>query len=424
MYSKLSHIICLIVIVCLFSISSCKKTDLVEPEAKKVFISNLIQLYAGINDPTNEGSTLVLAPGTYRLNPDFPNAGRLELRHNMSLIGQSGNASAVVIDVSGLPGTSYVVAPTPTYPLELRTAPIRIGNGYNAIEWITFTNDPSNIIRAMIMTDIVAKQNASDPAPLAQVRIAHTIIKNSSIGLNILNRDAVSDGRVLEAEIENNEILENTQPQFGSGVQIQNSQGVIGALIKVNLRGNYIHGNMQGLNLFNTSSGGNNRIIGRSISDRLEDNGLGLLLTAGLNVAGGAERVTGNSINFEADGTSIRNNGNLPAPLTNSFALNNYIVGGVFINGGNVGKIGNSRGVPGTVGSNTVEAVLKDCRIENNLGSSQINVFGAYSNLTPIPAGSYNNALLTLIGISKNASVNAVTSFPFEPAVTNTVTVK
>jgi len=424
MFSKLSHIICLIVMVCLFSISSCRKTDVVQPEAKKVFISNLIQLYAGINDPLNEGSTLVLAPGTYRLNPDFPNGGRIELKHNMSLIGQEGNASAVIIDVSGLPAASYVAPPTASYPLELRTAPIRIGNGKNAIEWMTFTNDPSNILRAMIMTDIVAKQIASDPAPLAQVRIAHTIIKNSSIGLNILNRDPVSDGRVLEAEVENNEILDNTQPQFGSGVQIQHSQGVTAGLIRVNFKGNYIHGNMQGVNMFNASSGGNNRIIARSISDRLEGNALGLLLTSGLNVAGGAERVTGNSINFEAEGTSIRNNGNLPAPLTNSFLLNNYIAGGVMINGGAVGKIGNSRGAPGTVGSNTVEAVFKDSRIEDNLGTSQINIFGAYSNLFPLPAGSYNNAVLTLIGISKKATVNAVTSFPFEPAVTNTITVK
>lgn len=419
MFSKSSHIICLIVIVCLFSISSCKKTDLAQPEAKKVFISNMFQLYAGINDPLNEGSTLVLAPGTYRLNPDFPNAGRIEFKHNMSLIGQEGNASAVIIDVSGLPAASYVVPPTPTYPFELRTGPIRIGNGKNAIEWITFTNDPSNIIRTMIITDIVSKQNASDPAPLAQVRIANTIIKNSSIGLNIQNRDAASNGRVVEAELENNEILNNTLPQFGSGVQIQNSFGVSGALIKVNLKGNYIHGNRQGLNLFTSSTGGNNRIIGRSNSDRLEENGLGLLLTAGLNTVGGTSKVTGNSIDFEATGTLILNNGGLPAPL------NNYIAGGVFINGGNVGKLAPGTGAVGTVFSNTVEAILKDCRIENNLGSSQINVFGAYSTLpSPLPAGSNNNALLTLIGISKNASVNAVTSFPLEPAGTNTVTVK
>jgi len=435
--SKLLAIIYVILIVLLSSISACKKTDFSQPsevivasapdqsrdnntrEAKRVYVSNIVQLYISINDPSNAGSTLVLAPGTYRLNPNHPKAGRLELQHNMSLIGQRGNASAVVIDVSDLPATSYVVAPTPTYPSQLRTGPIRIGNGYNAIEWITFTNNPSNIIRTMIITDIVAKQNASDPAPLAQVRIAHTIIKNSSIGLNIQIRDAASNGRVVEAEVENNEILENTQPQFGSGVQIQNSFGVSGALIKVNLKGNYIHGNRQGLNLFNSSAAGNNRIIARSISDRLEDNGLGLVLTSGLNTVGGAALVTGNSIDFEANATSIRNNGGLPAPL------NNYIAGGVFIAGGNVGKLAPSTGVPGTLFNNTVIAVFKGSRIEDNLGSSQINVFGAYSSLpSSVPAGSYNSAILNLIGLSRQATVNAVASFPVEPAGTNTVSVQ
>lgn len=420
-FQRSSTIIKLIVVVFIISISSCRKTDLEgnEQVAKKIQISNIDQLYSSINDSTNVGSTLVLAPGTYRLSPNYPNAGRLELKHNMSLMGQQGNAGAVIIDVSGLPAESYVIAPTLTYPSQLRTGPIRIGNGYNVIEWITFTNDPANILRSMILTDIVAKKNASDAAPLAKVRIANTIIKNSSIGLNILNRDGASDGRVLEAEIEKNEILESTQPLFGSAVQIQNSQGVSGGLIKVNLKGNYLHGNRQGLNLFNSSSRGNNRIIGRSTSDRLEDNGLGLLLTSALNSVEGAAKVIANSIDFEANGTTIRNNMGVPAPLSN------YLPGGIFIAGGNVGKLAPSTGNPGTLFNNTVNAIFKDCLIENNLGSSQINIFGSYSSLTSlVPAGSNNSAFLTLLGISNTVTVNAVPSFPVEPAGTNTVIVQ
>ena len=389
-----------------------------EVEAKKVQISNIDQLYASINDSSNQSSTLVLAPGTYRLNPNQPNGGRLELLHNMSLVGQQGNAGAVIIDVTGLPAASYVIPPTLTYPFQLRTGPIRIGNGYNVIEWITFTNDPSNILRTMIITDIVVKKNASDAAPLAKVRIANTIIKNSSIGLNIINRDGASDGRILEAEVEKNEILESTQPLFGSGVQIQNSQGVTGGLIKVNLKENYLHGNRQGLNLFNSSSRGNNRIVARSTSDRLEDNGVGLLLTSGLNSVEGAANVIMNSIDFEATGTTVRNNMGVPAPLSN------YLPGGIFIAGGNVGKLAASTGNPGTLFNNTVNAIFKDCKFENNLGSNQINVFGSYSSLPSlVPAGSNNSAFLTLIGISTSATVNAVPSFPVEPAGTNTVVV-
>ena len=430
---------CLIIVVGLNTITSCRKTALDQPEVlvatsdkqpqfqhsgrahegRRVYINNVDQLYMAINDPSNVGSMLVLAPGTYLLKPNYPKAGRLELQHNMSLIGKSGNVHAVVIDVSGLPAASYVIPPTPTYPSQLRTGPIRIGNGYNAVEWITFTNNPANILRSMIQTDIVAKQNVSDPAPLAQVRVAHTIIKNSSIGLNILNRDPSANGRVLEAEVEYNEIFNNTQPQFGSGVQIQNSQSVTGALITVNLKGNHFHGNRQGLNMFNSSSKGYNKIIARSISDRLEKNGLGLVLTAGLNSIEGTSQIVGNTVDFEANATSIRYNGGSPAPLSN------YIAGGIFISGGNVGRLASSTGAPGTVISNSVEAIFKGCRIEDNLGNADINVFGAYSSLSsPLPAGINNSSVLVLLGVSKQAIVNAVASFPVEPAGTNTVTVQ
>jgi hypothetical protein len=247
------------------------------------------------------------------------------------------------------------------------------------------------------------------------VRIAHTIIKGSSIGINIINRDAVSNGRILEADIENNEILENNIPQFGSGVQVQNSQALTGALIKITLRRNYIHHNKNGLNILN-SSGDNNHIIARSIGDRLEENGVGLALSAGLNTVGGAAKE--NSIQFEAEGTTIRNNNGVPVPIPN------LLPGGVFIAGGNVGSQSGSTGAPETVTNNKVEAIFKGCRIEDNLGANQINAFGAYSNLpSPLPAGYRNNVVITLLGSSKAATVKDIPSFPAEPAGTNTITV-
>src|SRR6185503_4552594 len=49
----------------------------------KIYVSNLNQLYAAVNNPANTGSIVVLAPGTYVLNASYPNAGRLELLENM-----------------------------------------------------------------------------------------------------------------------------------------------------------------------------------------------------------------------------------------------------------------------------------------------------------------------------------------------------
>ena len=56
-----------------------------EKQSKKIYVSNVDELYAGINDPNNAGATLVLAPGTYSLNANHPKAGRLELGYDMSI---------------------------------------------------------------------------------------------------------------------------------------------------------------------------------------------------------------------------------------------------------------------------------------------------------------------------------------------------
>src|SRR5438128_1292467 len=82
-------------------------------------VSTVAQLYAAINDPANDGVTIVLAPGPYVLSAAAPGAGptagRLDLRKNMSLIGVTGDRSAVVIDAHLLPKASFDIsfAPVP-----------------------------------------------------------------------------------------------------------------------------------------------------------------------------------------------------------------------------------------------------------------------------------------------------------------------
>ena len=67
---------------------------------KKVFVSNLDELYGAVNDPGNAGAEVILAAGTYALNASYPNGGRLELQTDMTLRGQPGNSEAVLIDQS------------------------------------------------------------------------------------------------------------------------------------------------------------------------------------------------------------------------------------------------------------------------------------------------------------------------------------
>lgn len=384
------------------SISSIKSKE----QSNKIYVNNVIELYAAINDPENEGGTIVIAPGTYLLSKDYPKGGRLELQHDMSLAGQPGHPEAVIIDANALPPSSFIVPPTPTYPVQLRTGVVRMGNGYNSIEWITLYNDPAHSIRSLIQTDLVTTS-------ATKISIAHTIVKGSQIGISIVNRDAQSNGRIIEIEINDNEITNNIIAT-GVGIQIQNSQAVNGATIRATLRNNYIHGNRMGIFAFNGSSIQNNLSI-KSYSDIIEDNGVGLDIYGGLS-----ERAdfptTGNSTLFEAFGCTIKNNSGIPAPST----LVNTIPGGVTARG----AYNPPTAQPGSINNNKLDISFWGSQIERNAGLYSINAYGAISSFPSTNiAGTNNTVTIRLNGVSKQATVNAIACFPAEPAGTNTVNV-
>jgi hypothetical protein len=370
---------------------------------KRIEVSNIKQLYDAVNDKAKAGYLVVLAPGTYILDSSYPNRGRLELAHNMSLTGQFGNPKAVIIDVTNLPASSFAVPPSPTFPGNLQTGAVKMGNGYNCIEWMTLQNDPRHIIRSLIQTDLVA-------TPLTKIRIAHTVVKGGNIGINIINRDAVSNGRTIDAEIEDNEISGNDVPPLGAGIQIQNSHNVSDATIRVILRRNYIQGNRIGIAAFNASSI-QNRVEIKSYADRIEDNGVGLSLVGGFSEL--AEFPTKENVTlFEAYGTAVRNNLGRPQPISP------ILPGGVYAAGGT----GFKKNKPGTVNNNKLEIHFHGCSIIDNVGDSAINAFGAYSAYpSSTPMGSNNIATIHLDGLSKDATVKTTASFPDEPAGTNTI---
>jgi hypothetical protein len=110
-----------------------------EKQSKKIYVSNVEELYAAINDPAKAGTTLVLSPGTYSLSAAYPKGGRLELQRDMSLVGQHGHAEQVIIDATQLPASSLTIPPTPGFPVTIRTGIVRMGNGKNSIEWVDTT---------------------------------------------------------------------------------------------------------------------------------------------------------------------------------------------------------------------------------------------------------------------------------------------
>ena len=66
------------------------------------------ELYDALNNTAYIGATVLLAAGNYALDPTRPNNGRLELQADMSLMGEGGDPTKVVIDASALPASSYL----------------------------------------------------------------------------------------------------------------------------------------------------------------------------------------------------------------------------------------------------------------------------------------------------------------------------
>src|SRR5688572_14182321 len=111
-------------------------TSVAASAGSAVYVTDVEQLYAAVDNPANMGATVVLAPGIYQLSPTDPagkdrtHLGRLELQKDMSLYGVAGDRGAVVIDAAALLQRSF------SQPFG-RTGVIRTGRGSNAVEWLT-----------------------------------------------------------------------------------------------------------------------------------------------------------------------------------------------------------------------------------------------------------------------------------------------
>ena len=372
---------------------------------KKINVSNVAELYDAVNTSANEGSEIDLAEGTYILDASYPNAGRIELQHDMTLRGQQGHPEAVVIDASGLPDASF--NPPLNFPAK-RTGAIRMGRGSNTIEWVKIIGNNHAQALSVIDTDLIGDG-------ISYIRIAHTIITGGRIGVNLRNVGPASVNRVIEAEIMDNELTGNlvSDPgtQQGQGLVMQNANGATGAVIRATLNGNNVHGNIIGMRLFNNNGNPNTHNDNSSISiqsnaDRFDDNKLGIYIVGGSN-AGANSTVNGNLVSFEAHGTSIQNNqGILPDPITHPCGI--HLIGG------------SNRLAGSSASNNIVEMRLAGCTISGNQGSDIIS-YGAFSTTSTL-AGTNNVVNIYLTGVSANATVaTPVGSVPTEPAGTNVV---
>ena len=360
-----------------------------------VHVANVEELYAAVNDVANAGAAIILEPGIYTLSATTPggaarpNAGRLELQPDMSLHGVADDRAAVVIDAGMLPTSSFNV-------LFGRTAPVRMGRGTNAIEWLTVLAPPT--AAAGIATELAGTATTS-------VRVAHVFATGASRGVDIRNVGASMIGRRIEADVVDNEFA--GPPQIigmTEGVRIANFVGADNGVIVANLRGNNAHGFQLGCVVANNRSS-NAVITVRSSGDRFHDNGVGCFIAGGLSQATTGV-ANGNRTDFEAHGTRFVDN----------TALLGFTPGGVQV-------VGALSTVQANVASNNrVTVSLWGSKSEGNLGKD-FEAIGAWMEALSGLAGTGNQVTINLNGVSRRIDVSVTASLPPDPGNTNVVTV-
>jgi hypothetical protein len=358
--------------------------------SKKILVHNEAELYTAVNNPANSGKKILLSAGTYVLSVNdpsgtpWPNGGRLELQEDMSLSGVCGNRSAVVIDGSGLPNSSFLVAFG-------RTGPIRIGRGNNSIEWLTIIgNDRA---AGGIETDLTG-------TPTTCIKVAHVISGGSLRGVDVRNIGADMIGRRIDAKIIDNEFYGIVE-----GVRIVNTNGADQGQIFAELRGNRAHDFYFGL-LVNNNRCTSAVVEVKSHGDKFEGNGLGGLIIGGTAATGTS---VSNSTTFEAHGSKFINNTGPVDPEFND-------AGGLLV-------LGADAFGPDMTFNNKVTVRLWGTKVYGNQ-NIDFQAFGSRSlSDPPVLGGTNNHAVIKLHGISRMIDVVATNSFPEDPNQTNTVTV-
>jgi hypothetical protein len=364
------------------------------PGSALVYVADVEQLYAAVNDAANAGASVVLAPGTYVLTATNggtarPNAGRLELQPSMSISGVTGDRAAVSIDMSLLPASSFTASVG-------RTGGIRVGRGTNFVDWLTILGNPNSV--AAVETDLAD----ADPT---QVNVAHTLAHGSLRGVDVRNTGVAMSGRSIVARIEDNEFFGGYE-----GIRVLNIAGVIGARIDVTMSGNRLHDNANGC-IFESNRASSNLIHVRSSGDRFEHNGIGCLIGGALVAGSGA--ANSNSTAFEAYGDAFTDN-----------TLAQPAVGGPPVDFGGVLVLGaETPGAPNTASHNAVTVALWGSVVSGNQNVDFL-AFGARSVGTPVGvSGVDNHVTIELHGVSKRIDVVTANSLPADPAGTNSVTV-
>jgi hypothetical protein len=222
-----------------------------------VRVSSVDQLYAQLDDASNDGARLLLAPGRYVLGQEGrSNLGRLTLRQGMSLVGQG--AAQTVIDGAGLLGDDASGAGS--------RGVIEAGRA-NRIEGLTVIGNDE--VTAQISVGLYPDGGGMS------VEIVGCVLTGGRRGVQVVTGGADHEGLVNTVLIDGN-VLQHNRSAFGFGVQ----------LLQFDAHGEHL--------------------LGTVSNNTFEDNWVGLFLPM-LGSTGATTEVlsTGNSYRHNALGVSV-----------------------------------------------------------------------------------------------------------------------
>lgn len=339
-------------------------------------------LQQAVDDPQNAGKVIVLAPGTYTLDPSLGSTkGRLELQTDMELQGVVGDTAKVTIDASQLPAASYQDGGP--------TGALRMGKGTNAVRWLTLTS--ANGGTAFIETDLAPTAPDSETS----VTVEHCVIQSSRRGIDFRLAGTAANGRTLEGFFRHN-VLRANASAMGQGLRIV-IQGAERVTLRATVEGNFLEGNLAGM--FAAANDSTRSAIHiASTANSYSGNGVGCLLVGGLAIS---QRADDNRLSFDSIADAFAGN----AKPTAAYAQTGI---GLAATGGD-----NGAATGGLANGNRVDVTLVDSRLTGNpvVDLAAIGAHGTAGNV----AGQRNRVFVRLAGDTTAGVIQQVDSDPAEP---------
>lgn len=253
------------------------------------------QLQDAVNNPANAGVTIVLAPGTYELDPTRPNGGRLVLQEGMNLRGSN---TYVDCDLDGAWDPVVECAETTTdterytrYGTETMidgrrittaqavgpTAVVRTGRS-NIVERVTVKAPLNDKVGGSIDVNVVR----ADGSIVATIR--NNIVEGGQRGVRLQNGAPLQNGTEGSAVVEGN-VVRNIRnapgTPFGFGVQVQNGQ-TDGNRWRVRIARNRIYASNIGVFVVGNASSNTSTLVA-SLRNLVEHNLVGYAVAAGFD---------------------------------------------------------------------------------------------------------------------------------------------